>query len=247
MASNTQTPQKNWIALRAYWAGFVLVAASVFITPLLMYFFNYHEGATLARHDMISLIDFYFLPIWIILVVPTMVLAFIIAGLVNAIISLYRKCYRVFWIRSLILLGMAFVVVFAIWWVSKGEPGYVPLTKGLAQKVNNDVDIEAIEKWLDETGYTLPAKLDNSNDTRWPDAIRKHEPGYINFINRQDGVRYVRLTWGGIAGHYGLIVGADGGDVPLDEYYDSEYRIIISPKAFVWHQIKLASTREELD
>jgi hypothetical protein len=118
------------------------------------------------------------------------------------------------------------------------EPGYAEFTKGLSKRMKKDVDIPAIQKWLDGVHVEGVGKFE-IDESNWPDFIKKFSPSAVFVTKLDDGKNYVRLIWAsGFISHWGIVVGEAAVEIPLNDFSVSEYRLELAPNAFVWHEVK---------
>ena len=124
----------------------------------------------------------------------------------------------------------------------------VSFTKGFLERMKNEADIPTIQAWVDNLDLkTVNCKVDEYgwwiDESEWPEAINK-----INTSNLNEAVlvkktannkTYVRVLFGtALLGRWALVVGVDDDEIPLNDFYESEYRLELSPKAFVGYRIR---------
>lgn len=137
-------------------------------------------------------------------------------------------------------------------------PGYLTFTHRFHYRMEQRLDAEAIRDWLsslDESAFdgelydllfsvnrkTLPFSLP------YEVTVLDKKIHYVRFY-KKDGERYLRITWGGPYGHWGVVIGPEDMDIPatvkphLSE--DSgvlqygEYRVKLEDGVYVWHEIQ---------
>ncbi len=117
-----------------------------------------------------------------------------------------------------------------------------PIAKGYYCYVRNNVDISELQTWLAEYEHTITTQDKYSSDRifkdNWPACIKKLNPVDVR-ISGEEPQKYIRIQYGSfVIPSFGLCVMEKPVDIPLDSYYDSEYRIKLSDNAFIWQQIK---------
>jgi hypothetical protein len=119
------------------------------------------------------------------------------------------------------------------------EPGYVGFTKGLSERMKEDVNIPAIQKWLDGVNVEGVGRFE-IDEANWPDSIKKFCPSDVFVTKSNESKKYVRLIWAiGFISHWGIVIGETAAGIPLDDLFMSEYRLELAPNAFVWHEVRL--------
>jgi hypothetical protein len=114
--------------------------------------------------------------------------------------------------------------------------GYHAHTNGLVERMTKEADIESIQSWLDGLGTNIIIGSNLSDKSKWAPAIRRLEPNHVFIGVLGDQKRYVRLVWGSaMTGRCGLIVGANEKEIPLNDFYASEYRVKLNQNSFVWY------------
>ena len=117
-----------------------------------------------------------------------------------------------------------------------------PIAKGYYCYVRNNVDISELQTWLAEYEHTITNQgrhhVDQIHEEYWPACIKKLNPREVRIFG-ESPKKYIRIIYGTtVHPSFGLCVMEEPVEIPLDSYYDSEYRIKLSDNAFVWQQIK---------
>ena len=107
--------------------------------------------------------------------------------------------------------------------------------------MEKQADIEGIREWLktvDKTGESIRYK----DKFKWPKPIEILSPNHFQIIYYAElDLYFVRLTWGSGFGHWGLIVGQEDMEIPLEEYDSDglcEIRETIKAGVYIWHEIQ---------
>ena len=125
--------------------------------------------------------------------------------------------------------------------------GYTAFTKGFLERMKKEADIPAIQAWVDNIDLEtlLNYKVDEYgwwvDESEWPEAVKEFSPDVDALVIKKtkNNKTYVRVLFGDIfVGRYSLTVGVSANEIPLDDYYDSEYRLSLAPIAFVGHRIR---------
>lgn len=119
----------------------------------------------------------------------------------------------------------------------------MPVVKGYYNYIKDNAKLDDIHKWLTEykvkdyeSVYPDGSKLENIAQDDWPDCIKVLNPHTIELFER-NSKKYVRISYD--HGHglsFGLCVAQEGTIVPLDDYCESEHRLVIQDNFFVWFE-----------
>ena len=120
--------------------------------------------------------------------------------------------------------------------------GHVASAEGCLERMKREeADILAIQAWIKtvDLEYLNPPKEGPYrwlvDEPKWPDAVQKLSPGFVYIHKLKNGKIFAKLIYGGaLTGHWGLAVGVDTKEIPLNDFYESEYRLELAPNAFIW-------------
>jgi len=124
--------------------------------------------------------------------------------------------------------------------------GYPVFSEGFLQRMEKEADVSKIQIWLQGLDLKSPNLSEISESTwslseaEWPDEIKKFSPRFVIVKKLKNDVRtYVRIWLGSpLIGDWGIVVGVGPEEIPLNDYFTSEYRLELSRDAFVWYRIK---------
>jgi len=129
---------------------------------------------------------------------------------------------------------------------SVGKLGRAAFTEGFLERMKKEVDVTAIQAWVDNLDLeTINCKKDEYgwwiDESEWPDAIKEFSAEGVNVLGlrSKNGKTYIRVLFGtALLGRWSLVVGVNDDEIPLNDYYESEYRLELAPNAFVGRRIK---------
>ncbi|MHC4742242.1 MAG: hypothetical protein ACYS8Z_10035 [Planctomycetota bacterium] len=170
-------------------------------------------------------------------------LLFFICLVINGVVLVkigirYIFCSLVFWLLSFLICYLIGCCLSFFW-------GF-PAARGYYCYVRDNVEIDELQKWLTEYEHKITRQEEYGEEYRtdlifeenWPVCIKQLNPKEVTLYGEKPQ-KYIRIIHGLVAGpSFGLCVMEEPLDIPLDVYYDSEYRIKLSDNAFIWHQIK---------
>ena len=108
--------------------------------------------------------------------------------------------------------------------------------------MKKEADVPTIQAWVDnlDLDNLKDCKVDEDgwriNEADWPDAIKKFSSENVNVLcmKSKNDKTYVRVLFGtALLGYWSLVVGVGSDEIPLNDYYESEYRLELAPNAFV--------------
>ena len=121
------------------------------------------------------------------------------------------------------------------------SPVNVSLTKGMKEATGNQkIQVGIIEEWVNsldmgEDVYVDMSYYQKNGKLGLPDEIIVLSPNEIVIKKTKTGTRYIRLIHGGAVYKYGIVIGVDSQDIPLEDVYASgELRADFEKNAFVW-------------
>jgi len=113
--------------------------------------------------------------------------------------------------------------------------------KGFKERMEKQADIKGIRKWLEtvnKTGESIRYKT----KITWPKPIKNLYPNDLQIIYYEElDLYFVKLYWGSGFGHWGLIVGQEDMELPLEEYDSDglcEIREILEAGVYIWKEIQ---------
>ena len=191
-------------------------------------------------------------------VIGILISSFVVIGTVRLLINWKRYTRKKIFIRttqigiSILLITLFIIDLFTPISLNLGGPGYKPFTYGFRERMRSKADIPAIRDWLktlskeDCTGRTIDLFSDpDSFKSYWPDSIewpkslKVFNPHYVNLELDENGHPKVRLTWGGVLGHWGVEIGMEDMKIPPSDFSRwGEYRLPVEPGVYVWHEIQ---------
>jgi len=201
-------------------------------------FLSYWFGLTLLQSGNIFMMP---AVVMIILLAVILILVLIIRGFIlNVRLGINRLLLQIFFI--VIPISVLAIVPGLI----KG--GYIALTEGLFETMKKEADISAIQDWIDNVdldGITCD-RIDEYgwwvSESDWADAIKKFSPYDIDYVilrKTNNNTIYVRVIFGAaLVGRFGLVVGVNSEEIPLNIHYVSEHRLELTSNAFVWFGLK---------
>ena len=161
------------------------------------------------------------------------------------IIKLLQVCIPTVFIASF------FISVFTPIEIPLWPPGYKPFTYGFRARIKSKADIEDIRTWLetlkdeDCNGETInlfsssePFKSHWPDSIEWPKSLKVFNPFHVNLDLDKKKNPKVRLTWGGVFDHWGVVIGMEDMEIhPSDLSRYGEYRLPLEPGVYVWHEL----------
>ena len=159
-------------------------------------------------------------------------------------------------VAAALFLSIVLVVWIALPFMGLWSPGYKPFTSGFREYVQMNVNLGVVREWLTAqdpnlcTGQMIDVSGPNWSASRWPDttiwasAITQLNPHYVQLAKTETGRPKIRLTWGGVLGHWGVEIGPADMEMPrmsdgkgnVEE--EDEYRLPLAPGAYVWHELQ---------
>jgi len=104
--------------------------------------------------------------------------------------------------------------------------------------MHKEANIAGIRKWMSELPETGEDTV-SVDQAIWPDAILKLSPKYARIIRVEDHAQALRAEWGGVFGHWGLVVGPEKMETPpSDKRPIGEYRLKLTAGAYVFHEMQ---------
>lgn len=222
---------------------FIILATLIILAP--SGGISYLSGRFDFPLDFFALILFY-PTVMIIIFVPFVVIgaSFVVIGTVRVFINWnrYTRKKRVIRITqigiSILLITIYFLALFIP--IQPYSPGYKPFTYGFRERMRSKADIEDIRDWLKRRG-----KKESTGDTvrfisyGWPKSVKVLNPSYVNLDLDENSNPKVRLTWGGPPGHWGVEIGMEDMEIPPSDFSRyGEYRLLLEPGAYVWHELQ---------
>ena len=174
--------------------------------------------------------------LWYIFIATALLVGFLCIYILVVSIACYKHgCINLF--QSAFCIVLVFLFLFFTR-PSFGVLRHVYVTNGFLDMVEEKADIKGIRDWLEDFQYTEQVQQNMRSVKEWPSVIQELNPELV-LIEKVNSKKLVRLVYGGgLLGSFGLAVMEEPVAVPFDEFYVHEYRIHISPNAYVWHQLK---------
>ena len=160
-----------------------------------------------------------------------------------------RSKYKLFLLRLIVIVGLGVYLVLP--YTPFRPPGSRTYTSGFRKYVQKEADIPAIRIWLStvhpeactdeeinlytsaESKSVWPESID------WPESITCFDPHYVRLSMSEVNHPMVRLTWGGVFGHWGFVIGSEDMETPESDLSEcGEYRLELSEGAYIWHELQ---------
>jgi hypothetical protein len=153
------------------------------------------------------------------------------------------------------------IALFAIVPKCVGKFGGAAFTEGFLERMKKEADVPTIQAWVDnlDLDNLKDCKVDEDgwriNEAGWPDAIKKFSSENVNVLcmKSKNDKTYVRVLFGtALLGYWSLVVGVGSDEIPLNDYYESEYRLELASNAFVGYclehkaQPKITSAKRQM-
>jgi len=113
-------------------------------------------------------------------------------------------------------------------------PGYKWKARSFFKQVQRTTTPSQIQKWaLAEIERAGDQRTELDSTPSFLDMPDDGPPNYV-WVEPNDGQPYLVAQWGGGFGHWGLLVGDDSLEYPIDDYFHIEW----TPSVYVWHEIQ---------
>lgn len=140
--------------------------------------------------------------------------ACLVAFFIAFIVLIYRliKKQRLWFMECLFMLCIVLVGYIS---EEMNTSFHVPFEKGFCDRILQEVDADQMRSLTplirSQTESVLPEK-------QWPAHIKKLTPNkYVKIEKDQDGIDFLRLTWGSPYGHFGIVVGPEDWTISEDQ------------------------------
>ena len=121
--------------------------------------------------------------------------------------------------------------------------------KGFYYRVKGNIDLVQIQEWLNDMDEDIFDKWSDYSGLGINDPINipkdifsfKPEISYITLSKNDQGIRYIDLEWGGPPGRWGVVVGAEGIEIPpsdTERYGRYRYDFDSTNDVYSWMQIR---------
>jgi multisubunit Na+/H+ antiporter MnhB subunit len=168
-----------------------------------------------------------FLPFIIIPVALILIITLCIRAIIRWPKQVYKKSKVIkIWIALLLYL----IVCLLLW-----QPGYKPFTYGFREHIRDRVDVSGIRKWLESQG-NKNLYYEKTDESLLPEVIRIHNPSYVDIEVSEHGKPQVRMIWGGVFAHWGVVIMTQNYNMPNKK--ENEYILPFASGAYVWHEIQ---------
>ncbi len=161
-----------------------------------------------------------------------------------------RVCPRCRLLRLWLAVAIVFVFCFVLPFTSLLPARGTMFIRGFQRRMQAQADVPAIQAWLKtldsneaEGQSAAPTRERVAEPERLP-AIARLNPKGVGVSVDEVGRPMVRLVWGsGVIGSWGLVVGdkrmsAREPMLEITESSSGEYRLLLAPGAYVWHNVE---------
>jgi len=183
-----------------------------------------------------------------IILLPSQVLLLLTSGVAFLIICSGRRLGKKQLVISLFSLSVALIVCLLNFPLMKLRPaGAQVFLKGFEKWVNNNVDTNSIQLWIQstdekywESGRVLDMAYYKGIQEELPDFMKEFGPKYIHFeLSELDNSKTVHFRWGGGMFSWNLVIGEPNMKMPAQEVewfsdYDVEFRRFLKPGVYVF-------------
>lgn len=132
---------------------------------------------------------------------------------------------------------------------SIGKLGSAAFTEGFLERMKKEADVPAIQAWINTLDSDTLSEFEEDeygwwiDEDKWPDAIKMFSSENVDVLGlkSKNDKTYVRVLFGtALLGRWSLVVGVGAEEIPLNDHYESEYRLELAPNAFVGRRLKHA-------
>jgi hypothetical protein len=243
------------------WKNYLLLfLAIIFVAGLALGGFEYLNGR----------FDYYYSVLVVFLIFPTLLLLHIIEVPLY-IFQLIKSWHRFSLTKRIVVIIQNIVVTYFLICFFTGTglwiPGVIAFSYGFRSHIIAETNVSQIQNWLKTFDPNLCDSKDKDilsrdnfetsdwpKDVNWPNSITIFNPHYVCLDLDENNSPKIRLTWGGVFGHWGIEIGSEKMAIPptkkrkLEEYnldgtkgtlwISGEFRLPMAPGAYVWHELR---------
>ena len=135
--------------------------------------------------------------------------------------------------RKLSISILTLLVILVVGFFTLG-PGYKWKTRSFFEQAKRTTSLSQIQQWaLTEIGRAGTERTELDSPPSFLDMPDDGAPNYV-YIEPGDGQPYLVAQWGDGFGHWGLLVGDESLEYPIDDYFHIRW----APGVYVWHEIQ---------
>ena len=113
-------------------------------------------------------------------------------------------------------------------------PGYKGKARSFFKQAQRTTTSLQIQEWaLTEIEHARTERTELGHPPSFLNMPDDGPPNYV-YVERGEGPPYLVAQWGGGFGHWGLLVGDESLEYPIDDYFYIHW----APGVYVWHEIQ---------